>query len=66
LGAPLGRYRSDAVNAVHAPALKLSVPPSRLAEHKRVRQALEPLQERYQALNEEFDRRASARWRKAS
>jgi hypothetical protein len=36
--------------------------PDFLAEHKRVRESIEALRERYQALNEEFDRRASATW----
>jgi hypothetical protein len=40
--------------------------PAFLAERKRVREAVEALQERYEALNEEFDRRASAAWRDAS
>jgi hypothetical protein len=36
--------------------------PAFLAERARVREALEVLTERYQRLNDEFDRRAGARW----
>lgn len=37
-----------------------------LAEHKRAREAIEALQERYRLLNAEFDRRVAASWRSAS
>jgi hypothetical protein len=40
--------------------------PAFLAERKRVRETIEALQEKYAALTEEFDRRASASWSKAS
>ena len=40
--------------------------PALLAERARVREAIEALQERYAALTEEFDRRASASWSTAS
>ena len=36
--------------------------PAFLAERMRVREALDALKERYAALTEEFDRRASASW----
>lgn len=36
--------------------------PAFLAERRRVREAIETLQERYQALEEEFIRRASLAW----
>jgi hypothetical protein len=36
--------------------------PDFLAERKRVREAIETLQERYRRINEEFDRRARAKW----
>jgi hypothetical protein len=32
------------------------------AERKRVRETIEALQERYRQINEEFDRRARAKW----
>lgn len=37
--------------------------PQFLAERSRVREAIDALQERYRLLTEEFDRRASAKWR---
>lgn len=40
--------------------------PAFLAERKRVREAIEALQEKYTALNDEFDRRASLAWQNAS
>jgi hypothetical protein len=40
--------------------------PDFLDERRRVREAIEALQERYEALTEEFDRRAAARWSEAS
>lgn len=40
--------------------------PDFLAERKRVREAIDALQERYRLVNAEFDRRASAAWGKAS
>ena len=36
--------------------------PAFLAERRRVREAIEALTERMARLNEEFDRRASAKW----
>lgn len=39
--------------------------PAFLAERKRVRETIEALTERYQRLNAEFDRRASAAWSEA-
>jgi hypothetical protein len=36
--------------------------PDFLAERKRVREAIEALQERYHLINTEFDRRAAAAW----
>ena len=40
--------------------------PDFLDERKRVREAIDALQERYQRINQEFDRRAAAKWREAS
>lgn len=40
--------------------------PDFLAERKRVREELQQLTERYQQLNEEFDRRAASAWAPAS
>jgi tetrahydromethanopterin S-methyltransferase subunit G len=40
--------------------------PDFLAERKRVREAIDALQERYRLVNAEFDRRASAAWGRAS
>jgi hypothetical protein len=40
--------------------------PAFLAERSRVRQAIEALTERYDALNAEFDRRAAAMWNQDS
>jgi hypothetical protein len=40
--------------------------PAFLAERSRVREAIEALQDRYEALTEEFDRRARAKWSEAS
>ena len=40
--------------------------PDFLAERKRVRETLEALNERYQLINMEFDRRARGRWAAAS
>lgn len=37
--------------------------PDFLAERRRVREAIETLQERYAVINAEFDRRASAKWK---
>ncbi len=37
--------------------------PAFLAERARVREAIQALQERMAQLNEEFDRRAGAKWR---
>ncbi len=37
--------------------------PAFLAERTRVREAIQVLTERYQALTAEFDRRASAKWK---
>lgn len=37
--------------------------PDFLAERRRVREAIEALQERYAILNVEFDRRAAAKWK---
>jgi hypothetical protein len=37
--------------------------PAFLAERARVRETIESLTERYEALNAEFDRRAAAKWR---
>jgi hypothetical protein len=37
--------------------------PAFLAERKRVRETIESLSERYEALNAEFDRRAAAKWK---
>jgi hypothetical protein len=39
--------------------------PAFLAERKRVRDELQELAERYQKLNDEFDRRARAAWTSA-
>jgi hypothetical protein len=39
--------------------------PAFLAERARVREAIQALTERYEALTAEFDRRASAQWRAA-
>ena len=36
--------------------------PAFLAERRRVREAIEALQERYRLINAEFDRRAAAKW----
>jgi hypothetical protein len=36
--------------------------PAFLAERRRVRQTIEALTERYEALTAEFDRRATAKW----
>jgi len=36
--------------------------PDFLAERRRVREAIEALQERYAVINAEFDRRATAKW----
>ena len=36
--------------------------PDFLTARKRTRETIEALQERYQALDEEFDRRAAAKW----
>jgi hypothetical protein len=36
--------------------------PEFLAERSRVRETIEALQERYDMLNSEFDRRAAAKW----
>jgi hypothetical protein len=38
--------------------------PDFLAERRRVREAIEALQERYAQINDEFDRRAAAQWEK--
>jgi hypothetical protein len=40
--------------------------PDFLAERKRVRETLEALNERYQLINIEFDRRAGTAWTQAS
>jgi hypothetical protein len=40
--------------------------PDFLAERTRVREELQELTERFQLLNEEFDRRARAAWARAS
>jgi hypothetical protein len=40
--------------------------PDFLAERRRVREALEALNERYRRINAEFDRRAGATWATAS
>jgi hypothetical protein len=40
--------------------------PAFLAERKRVREELQMLTERYRRLNEEFDRRARAKWATAN
>jgi hypothetical protein len=40
--------------------------PAFLAERSRVRQTIEALTERYEALNAEFDRRAAAKWNQDS
>jgi hypothetical protein len=40
--------------------------PDFLAERSQVRQAIEALTERYDALNAEFDRRVAARWNQDS
>ncbi len=40
--------------------------PEFLDERKRVREAIDALQERYRLINQEFDRRATAKWREAS
>ncbi len=37
--------------------------PEVLAERRRVRETIEALQEQYDILNVEFDRRATAKWR---
>ncbi len=39
--------------------------PAFLAERARVREAIQALTERYEALTAEFDRRASAQWKAA-
>jgi hypothetical protein len=39
--------------------------PDFLEERKRVREAIDALQERYRLINKEFDRRAAAKWREA-
>jgi hypothetical protein len=36
--------------------------PDFLAERQRVRETIDALQDRYQRINDEFDRRATARW----
>lgn len=36
--------------------------PDFLAERRRVRETIDALQVRYEAINEEFDRRAAATW----
>ena len=40
--------------------------PDFLAERRRVREAIEALQERYAEINKEFDRRAAAQWKKTT
>lgn len=40
--------------------------PEFLAERKRVRETIEALTERYRLINDEFDRRATAKWTQAS
>ena len=40
--------------------------PEFLAERRRVREAIEALQERYAEIDDEFDRRAAAEWKKAT
>jgi hypothetical protein len=40
--------------------------PDFLEERRRVREAIDALQERYQLINKEFDRRAAAKWRETS
>ena len=37
--------------------------PGHLAERRRVRESIDALQEEYDILNAEFDRRATAKWR---
>lgn len=36
--------------------------PDFLAERRRVREAIDAMQDRYQRMNDEFDRRAAASW----
>lgn len=42
--------------------LRSMTDPAFLAERRRVREAIEALQERYRLINTEFDRRATAKW----
>lgn len=37
--------------------------PDFLAERRRLRETIEALQERYEEMNDEFDRRAAAKWK---
>ena len=65
MGAPAGRFTSEQKERAMGEIDDFSEmdDPAFLAERSRVREAIQTLTERYQALTAEFDRRASAKWR---
>jgi hypothetical protein len=65
MGAPAGRSTSEQEERAMGEINDFSEmdDPAFLAERTRVREAIQVLTERYQALTVEFDRRASAKWK---